>query len=237
LWLDSPANLSAIYQASPIRDTNLMAGRSTNITEMLLVVCALLTTAAVIHRLMRAPQGADGRKVVLSQPDSLFNTLRLDGPRGSPRRLAVWTDYQCPACAQFEAWLGPVKSAFGDSLLIAYHHLPNVTEHPLSLQAAVMAECASRIGRFPQMHAVLFRANLVVRQVIPLDSITQALGLAHDTVFRACLNDSAISREIVDQAASAITLGIRGTPAILLGDSILIGALPPDRLIVSMRTH
>ena len=84
----------------------------------------------------------------------------LEGSNKARVAIIEFSDFQCPACAQFTRDTLPrlrqryVKSG---KVLLAFHPLPLQGIHPRAFRASVAAECAARQGRFWPMHDGLFK--------------------------------------------------------------------------------
>lgn len=87
-----------------------------------------------------------------------------DWARGSadaPITVLVYSDFQCPSCADFAQTLSRLQSEYPDAIRIVYRHYPLIgtPEQPLNDKAAmavVAAEAAGQQGMFWEMYDVLF---------------------------------------------------------------------------------
>src|SRR5205823_1486768 len=188
--------------------------------DVVLVLCAVATTSMMFLRFSRPlPASAvDGATRFAGWKEDL-QFSRSIGSVNAPYRLVVWTDYQCPACMQFEHEIKVAKAQLKDSLAVVYRYYP-LTEHPLAFRAAVAAECARAQGRFPDMHEALFAAR-VHGDSLPVSSLMMVSGIRDTLGFRHCISDSTSAATAAVQAdlARVPTLHLRGTP----------GELPPSR--------
>ncbi len=201
----------------------------------LLVLCAVAMTTVAIRRVWSSPVAvADGATRFPGWREDLAFDRRIGSPK-APYRLVVWTDYQCPACRQFEQAIGAARMQLGDSLAVIYRYFP-LSGHPLAFRAAVVAECARAQGRFEVMHDVLFDAHLE-GDSLPLDSLIVASAVPDRDAFLRCYGDSASPEHARVQADAdrAHTLHLRGTPGVQIGDRIESGALPVDELVSRLR--
>lgn len=198
--------------------------------DVVLVLCAMTTTVAFIewHGRPTAPPVDTGmHRFTGWQQDLAFD--RRIGPPNAPYQLVVWTDYQCPACKQFELELAHVKQKLKDSLSVVYRYNP-LAMHPLAFPAAIAAECARSQGKFAEMHAALFSTTLV-GDTLPIDSLLARSQISRPQAFRACLRDSTTIRTVEVDMARSKALQLRGTPALQVGDRIGIGGLLADDLL------
>ncbi|QYK51295.1 MAG: peptidylprolyl isomerase [Anaerolineales bacterium] len=83
------------------------------------------------------------------------------GPHDAPIVLLVYSDFQCPACAEFAETLNRLQVQYPDDIRLIYRHYPLIgtPEQPLNDKAAravVAAEAAGQQGMFWEMYDVLY---------------------------------------------------------------------------------
>jgi hypothetical protein len=92
---------------------------------------------------------------------------------------------------------------------LQWHHLPLAAHEPDATLAAVVAECAGRLGGsaafWNMIEALLFRNDS------PPGSNTPGMN--------ACKQDHAIVGWVLSQAADAMAQGIQGTPTMRISDA------------------
>jgi len=160
------------------------------------------------------------------------------GSANAPVTLVEFTDYQCPFCRRFEAETWPqLKRNYIDTGRVRFivRDLP-LEFHSSARPAAEAAHCAGEQGRFWPMHTGLLgkEADLTPHG---LEERARSLGLDL-TRFRACVDSKKYEPTIAANAAQAVALGVRGTPAFVVGaaphgelDGLLLeGALPYEDL-------
>lgn len=214
---------------------SILTGLTGRILDVTLILCALATTGAVVSRSSLFEKTAtDGATRFPGwQEDLAFN--RRIGRANAPYRLVVWTDYQCPACKQFEQQLGVVRAQLKDSLAVVYRYYP-LAMHPLAFRAAVAAECARAQGRFEAMHTALFATQLV-GDSLPVKALISGGQIPDVGTFRRCLADStmAATASVRTDMVRAQTLNLRGTPGVQIGDHVGTGGMPASELISRLR--
>ena len=142
----------------------------------------------------------------------------LGNPRGSVT-LVQFTDYACTYCRQSVADLKALIAAQPD-LRVVIRELPILS--PESERAARIALAAARQGRYPAFHDAMFAAGRPA--ALTIAAASDKAGV--DTGAAAAIADSpAISRELATNLALSRELGITGTPAWVVGDRLLIGAV------------
>lgn len=144
--------------------------------------------------------------------------LPFKGDRNSRLTIIEFSDYQCPFCGQHArdtlpqierdyVKTGKLKYVFGD--------LPIEEIHPQALKAAKAAACAADQGKYWEMHDQLFKNQRALGRG-ELSLHAQALGL-EVLPFQRCLFSDKHEGRIRQAREVASVLGIRGTPAFVIG--------------------
>lgn len=139
--------------------------------------------------------------------------------------IVEFFDYHCGYCKRAHPTMQSVVK--GDSKLrIAYKQMPILT--PNSRVAAAGALAAARQGKYAEMHNALMEA----RGELTKDRVMEiAAGLKLDTEKLA--KDMAapdIAQQIDKSLALAKALGIEGTPAFVIGNKVIPGAVDADTI-------
>ncbi len=138
--------------------------------------------------------------------------------------LVEYSDFQCPACAQFYPYIKDIMNEYGDSLRFEYRHFPLINIHPQAVPAARAAEAAGQQGKFFEMHDKLFENQSVwSRSSNPagfFNQYAEELGLDLAT-FKRHLNSSVITDAINDSFEDARDRGFTGTPTFILNDQVM----------------
>ena len=145
------------------------------------------------------------------------------GPEDAPVVIIEFSDYQCYYCGLFaRETLHPLLNLYGDQIRFVYRDF--VFYGPVSLQAAISAECAAEQGAFWPYHDRLFEqqnnlnAELFFALAKELDLDMQA--------FARCVDDPAVAGEVKADTADGQALGVRGTPTFYINGRVLVGAQP-----------
>jgi len=165
-------------------------------------------------------------------PDAT-STDWVEGPANAPVTFTLYTDLQCPYCAQADPIINAVVKAFPNDVRLVFRHWPLVSLHDKALQAAKAAEAAGKQGKFFEMAEFLFtnQSEWSVKSATDfatwLNSKTASLGL-DAAKFATDWNDPAIAQKVsADQAASdklgeelsqAYQTGF-GTPTLIINGS------------------
>ncbi|HSN92441.1 MAG TPA: thioredoxin domain-containing protein [Anaeromyxobacteraceae bacterium] len=159
-------------------------------------------------------------------------TLRPDDPvRGSARApvtIALFSDFQCPFCSRVEPTLRQLEQDYRGKVKIAWKHQPLVQIHPHAIPAALAAEAAREQGKFWEMHDKLF-ANQAALPAAPYEQYAREIGL--DVARWKQAYDSAKYRpRIEEDQRLAASLGIQGTPTLVVNGERVVGAVPYEQL-------
>lgn len=147
----------------------------------------------------------------------------LGNPQGAVT-LVQFTDYACTYCRQSVADLQALIAAHPD-LRVVVRELPILSKN--SEQAARMALAAARQGRYAAFHDAMFRASPPSPQTIT--AAAAAAGVDRSAADGE-LQSAAVTAELAGNVAISRELGITGTPAWVVGDRLLIGAVGRDAL-------
>jgi protein-disulfide isomerase len=158
------------------------------------------------------------------------------GSATAPVTLVEFTDYQCPFCRRFQTESWPqIKREYVDTGKVRFivRDLP-LSFHSNARPAAEAAHCAGEQGHFWPMHTGLLAKDADLSPQ-GLEARASSLGLDLPR-FRKCIAANKYESAIAANAAQADALGIRGTPAFVVGaaahgklDGVLLeGALPYD---------
>lgn len=212
---DLPPNLSHCGHEMTLKE---LAG---NVVTGVLVVCALTLTILVVRRELSAGDAVN-EPPPIEDWQALLEGAPTVGTQDAKLRLIEFMDYQCPCCVRMQPLLDSVLSEREGELQLVIRHMP-LADHPQAIQAAVFAECASAEGRFPEAHRELLTQQGMVA-AMEWDSLASRIGLGGSERFAGCLRDSSVTRKVLDDAATAVFLGVKYTPTFLVGQRWATGA-------------
>ena len=138
--------------------------------------------------------------------------------------LVEFFDYRCGYCRIMAEPMQALLAGDPD-LRIVMKEFPILG--PDSLLAARAALAAHQQGGYEAMHWALLASNRIDEAVIR--SLALANGLDADRLF-ADMEADAIADHIQDNILLAQGLGINGTPSFIIGETVLPGAVPLERL-------
>lgn len=83
-------------------------------------------------------------------------TDHIQGPSTAKATIVEYSDFQCPACAQYEPIVREVLNLFPNDVQLVYRHFPLTELHPHAMAAAIASEAAQKQGKFWEYHHLLF---------------------------------------------------------------------------------
>ncbi|MFQ5678858.1 MAG: DsbA family protein [Gemmatimonadota bacterium] len=157
---------------------------------------------------------------------------RVRGAEEAPVRLVEISDFQCPFCAQFfHETYAALDSLYVQTGKVSYVWIsfPNPS-HPYAWPAIEAAFCAGTVGKFWQMHDLLFERQKEWSEAAAPAPVfagyARELNIDADS-YTECLDNDRVAQLQVRDYQSAIRAGINSTPFFILADSVAIrGAAP-----------
>ncbi|TPG39590.1 DsbA family protein [Sphingomonas koreensis] len=138
--------------------------------------------------------------------------------------LVEYYDYDCGYCRASMPMLAQLLKD-DPQLRIVYREFPVLT--PESADAARWSLAAAKAGKFAAFHQALFDRGPVSEATMVAAATAAGLNPAK---LRTAAADPAIAGEIDQNLGIARALGMTGTPSWVIGDRIISGALPIDRM-------
>ena len=134
--------------------------------------------------------------------------------------LTEYSDFECPACKQFEPIVNEILAQYGDNILFEYKHFPLIQIHPYAEQAASAAEAAGQQGKFFEFKELLFENQEAWVPPNPAPSkyfsqYAEELGLDMPQ-FNRQLRSSLIKDNVRASYSIARDLGLTSTPTFFL---------------------
>lgn len=154
-----------------------------------------------------------------------------DHTLGNPKSKVVlieYGDYQCPGCSTAYEPLKTVSEKYKDHMVFIFRNYPLVSMHPNARAAAAAAEAAGLMGKYWEMHDLLYanqsawqNANTNERNTT-FEGFARQIGL-DQAKFASTLRDQteAINKKISFDQAVGAKVGVTGTPAIYLNGKVV----------------
>lgn len=192
--------------------------------SVLLVLCALVTTTAVVHREIAAPSAAStkakDRKPIYIQDwkVQLEKGVRL-GQIDAPIQLIEFADFECPFCGDFHRVLKILRDRYPAQVALTFVHFP-LPMHRFAVPAARVAECADVQGRFEAMYDRLFDEQGAFG-LKPWDDYATEAGVPDLPAFDTCIKRTDAIPRIFDGRALGTKLDVNATPTLIVNGWLL----------------
>lgn len=224
----------------------------------LLLIAAMFLAVAVFQRQTIAiltTQGPElspaSSSVLLSdhlgKPEIRFAMTGDDltlGPADAPVQMVVFSDFECPYCAELSRSVRRWHQQYGDRLQVVFKHYPLSATcnphlqddlHPLACQAALYSLAVARQGGFWSYHDSLFAGDLAQMDLIGV-AFSQGLDpvqLAND------LQDPSLVGKLSKDMEDATRGEVTETPTVFVNGRKAATANPEylDQLLIALLSH
>jgi protein-disulfide isomerase len=189
-----------------------------SLVTLTLVMCALITTGAVIYRTFFAGSVTNAGKEqrptrIVDLRMGLAGGLRV-GPSEAPVQIIEFADFECPFCGGLHKALKATSTRYPNAIALTYVHFP-IPGHRFAVPAARVAECANSQGRFEPMYDQLFEGQDQFG-LKPWDDYATAAGVPDVAAFDACIKKTDPVQRVEEGKALGAKLDVRGTPTIII---------------------
>jgi protein-disulfide isomerase len=141
------------------------------------------------------------------------------GPVRSALTIVVFSDFECPYCQRFAPVLDSLYELH-PKVRIVERHFPIQQLHPSAFDAALSAECAADQGAYVQMRTELYTHQFLLERR-DWSAIARDAHVPDIAQLAACVK-SRVHADVVEADFNAgRRLGVRGTPAVLVNDTLL----------------
>lgn len=150
------------------------------------------------------------------------------GPTTASVRLAVFTDYLCPACRRAFPELVRAVHSDGDVRII-YKDWPIFG--PVSERAARLALATNEQGIYPAVHRQLMSGRRIDDDRMLRQVVTDAGGDWKRAIAYMMAHEQSIAARLHANGQEALAIGLAGTPGYLVGSQLVIGAISEGEFI------
>lgn len=182
---------------------------------------------AAIQAADERDRGDAQRAGIAARRAALFDNPE-DAVRGNPRgdvSIVEFFDVRCPYCKRLHEDMAELLNR-DRNVRVVMKEIPILG--PASVAAARALLAAQRQGKYAQLHDVLMRSRGEPTEAM-IRAEAQRLGLDVPRLLRE-MQDPAIQRRLDANLALARSLQIEGTPALVIGDALIPGAVPLAQL-------
>lgn len=147
------------------------------------------------------------------------------GPDSASVTIVEFFDYQCPYCKRMTSGMLAL-SAMDPDLRIVFKEFPILSaESEIAARAALAAD---RQGKYKEFHVALMQAR-GKPSMAAIEAAAKVTGVDIDRL-KSDMEDPEIAAAIAENHRLARELGINGTPAFIIGDEMIPGAVDPAKL-------
>jgi protein-disulfide isomerase len=150
------------------------------------------------------------------------------GPLDAPIVLVEYGDFECPYCGEEYPELKAVQQALGDGICFVFRNFPLNQAHPHAQQAAEFSEAAASVGKFWEMHDLLYD-NQEALDERSLVGYATKLGLGKDLIESALRGD--FSAKVRQDFSGGVRSGVNGTPCLFINGQRYDGERDAETLL------
>jgi protein-disulfide isomerase len=140
--------------------------------------------------------------------------------------IASFSDYYCPYCRVQTKRLARLADELGADARVFWHELPLLGD--TSMLAAKAALAAKRQGAYVEFHHRLLSSPFVATPEYLL-ALAESLGVDYNRLISDMESDD-VMRELDTSAALSEVLGFIGTPAMVVGRTVIQGQISDHNL-------
>jgi protein-disulfide isomerase len=140
------------------------------------------------------------------------------GPKDAPVTITMFSDFQCPFCAQTAPVVDEVLKAYPNDVNFVMKQFPLRSIHPNADPAARAAIAAGKQGKFWEMHDELYKNT---RNLTPetIKGIAEKIGLDMKK-FEADQASDDVKKQVEEELALGGKSDVRGTPSFFVNGKI-----------------
>jgi protein-disulfide isomerase len=157
-------------------------------------------------------------QIFIKEPEPPVQLISADddpsqGDKAAPVTIVVFTDFQCPSCAQMHPVVEDALKTYGNRARLVVRDFP-LAMHPEARKAAEAAGAANAQGKFFEYINLLFK-NQSALDVASLKKYASNLGLDR-TRFDAALDSGQHAIEVSRDVQDGEAYGVDATPTIFI---------------------
>jgi protein-disulfide isomerase len=142
------------------------------------------------------------------------------GPKDAPVTITMFSDFQCPFCAQATPIVDEVLKAYPKDVNFVMKQFPLKQIHPQAEPAARAALAAGKQGKFWEMHDELYKNS---RTLSPetFKRLAEELGLDVQK-FQADMDSEALKKQVDEEFTLGQKVNVRGTPTFFINGKLAL---------------
>lgn len=193
---------------------------------------AATETAAQLPEFAPSLTNPEALKILRAEARRDANDGRAVGSPDAPVVMVEFSDFSCPMCTRFATQVEPELQKLIDdgTLRIEYRDLVIFQQHGSNIAAAGGWAAAAQ-GKHAEYRHTVWEAAGSGHPEYTVDSVVelaQKAGVPDLEKFRADLTSEEIAAKVKAETEHAFSLGIQGTPFMMINDTTISGAYPLD---------
>ncbi len=136
------------------------------------------------------------------------------GPEDAAVTIVVFSDLQCPFCAQAHANIEALRTLRPNDVRVVYKHFPLDSIHPQAVEAAQAARAAQAQGHFWDFVDVLYQRQDELGPTLYAEAIRASGG--DPSTLEQIRSTPAVGRDVAADRTLGDAIGVTGTPTIFL---------------------
>jgi protein-disulfide isomerase len=156
------------------------------------------------------------------------DTDHVQGKRDAAIVLVEYGDYQCPYCGAAYPQIKAVQQSMGERLCFVFRNFPLTNLHPQAMMAASFAEAAATVGKFWEMHDMIFENQRRLNDRSLVD-YAKRVGL-DDGLIESALQGN-FEPKIRADFKTGVRSGVNGTPTLFVNGKRFEGPAEADALL------
>jgi len=157
----------------------------------------------------------------------------IQGPISARITLLEYGDYECPYCGEAYPVLKAIQEQLGNSLCFAFRNFPLINSHPHAERAAETAEAAGELGRFWEMHDMLYE-NQGALEDEDLANYAETIGLDARRLMTEIQSGRHLAR-VREDFKNGMRAGVNGTPTLFINGERYDGPREFDVLLAVLQ--
>ncbi len=157
------------------------------------------------------------------RPDPREALFYAEGPGV---QVASFSDYNCPYCRVLTEKLAAMEAGSGGAMTVSWHELPLLGETSRTSARAALA--ARRQGAYAAFHKRLMQTRFEPNEAY-LAALAESVGIDAARLIEDMASPS-IGRELIRSEALGAIFAFPGTPALVVGRTVVVGAIAERRL-------
>ncbi len=190
---------------------------------------------------------SDQMKITRSHMNDMYNSVMSSrdyavdvrpgdivmGPENAPVTIVEFSDFQCPFCRLGAIMMNNVMNRFPDKVRVVFKNFPldpacnpevKRSVHPLACEAAKVAHCAHRQGKFKPVYEKIFENQKELNRE-SLRRFAEEEGISEQEL-SACIDSPETQEAIGRDIREGVQLGVQSTPTFYINGKKMEGMAP-----------